>query len=129
MTTVVNVDGAPSLARQATWLLVAKTIGFALTFALPLVLVRTLTQHDFGLYKQAFLVVVTAVTILPLGFGMTAFYFLPREPERQGSVVLHILLVHSAIGAIVAAGSARGRLDRFSKSFLSRDAKSGPPQS
>src|SRR5919108_6153445 len=99
MTTVVNVDGAPSLARQATWLLVAKTIGFALTFALPLVLVRTLTQHDFGLYKQAFLVVVTAVTILPLGFGMTAFYFLPREPERQGSVVLHILLVHSAIGA------------------------------
>jgi O-antigen/teichoic acid export membrane protein len=105
MTTVADEDDArPSLARQATWLLVAKTIGFALTFGLPLVLVRTLTQHDFGVYKQAFLVVVTAVTVLPLGFGMTAFYFLPREPERRGAVLLHVLLVHSAIGTIAAVG-------------------------
>lgn len=38
----------PSLTAQAFWLLVAKTIGFGLTIVLPLVLVRTLSQADFG---------------------------------------------------------------------------------
>ena len=69
----------PSLTTQAFWLLAAKTAGFALTTALPLVLVRSLSQLEFGVYKQAFLIVGTAVTVLPLGFGMSAFYFLPRD--------------------------------------------------
>src|SRR5262245_56139170 len=92
-----------SLTAQAFWLLVAKTVGFALTMALPLVLVRTLSQADFGLYKQAFLIVGTATTALPLGFGMSAFYFLPRERERHGSIVLHIVAVHALVGALAAA--------------------------
>src|SRR5262245_12215985 len=92
-----------SLTAQAFWLLVAKTVGFALTMALPLVLVRTLSQDDFGLYKQAFLIVGTATTILPLGFGMSAFYFLPRGKDDRGSIVLHIVLVHAAVGGLAAA--------------------------
>lgn len=95
--------GTRSLTVQAFWLLVAKTIGFALTMALPLVLVRTLSQAEFGLYKQAFLIVGTATTILPLGFGMSAFYFLPREHDGHGSIVLHIFLVHAAVGGLAAA--------------------------
>jgi len=90
----------PSLTAQAFWLLVAKTIGFGLTIVLPLVLVRTLSQTDFGVYKQAFLVVGSAVTILPLGFGMSAFYFLPRQHANHQAVVLHIFLVHLAVGAL-----------------------------
>jgi O-antigen/teichoic acid export membrane protein len=92
----------PSLTTQAFWLLVAKTVGFGLTIALPLVLVRSLSQLEFGLYKQAFLIVGTAVTILPLGFGMSAFYFLPRRANHP-AIVLHILLVHFAVGAAAAA--------------------------
>jgi hypothetical protein len=41
--------------------------------------VRRLSQQDLGLYKQAFFVVTTAMNLLPLGFAMSAFYFLPRE--------------------------------------------------
>src|SRR6266699_3099166 len=93
----------PSLTTQAFWLLVAKTAGFALTTALPLVLVRALSQLEFGLYKQAFLIVGTAVTVLPLGFGMSAFYFLPRQRANHPAVVLHVLLVHFAVGAAAAA--------------------------
>jgi len=96
----------PSLTTQAFWLLAAKTIGFALTIALPLVLVRSLTQLEFGVYKQAFLIVGTAVTVLPLGFGMSAFYFLPRERANHPAVVLHVLLVHTVVGAIAAAALA-----------------------
>jgi O-antigen/teichoic acid export membrane protein len=80
----------PSLSRQAFWLMAAKTIGFGFSFLLPVVLVRVLSQAQFGLYKQSFLVAGTAQTILPLGFGLSAFYFLPRERERRQAIVLNI---------------------------------------
>lgn len=90
-----------SLTGQALWLLFAKTLAFILSFALPLLLVRRLNQHEFGLYKQAFLVIGTAVALLPLGFAISAFYFLPREePARQRQVVLNILLFNTAVGII-----------------------------
>jgi O-antigen/teichoic acid export membrane protein len=71
--------------------------------ALPLVLVRTLAQSEFGVYKQAFLLVSTALGVLPLGFGMSAFYFLPRDRTNHQAVVLHILGVHLAVGGAAAA--------------------------
>jgi O-antigen/teichoic acid export membrane protein len=76
----------------------AKTVGFVLSTALPLILVRRLDQTEFGLYKQAFLVVMTSVNLLPIGFGMSAYYFLPREPERRGSAVLNIVLFNAVVG-------------------------------
>jgi O-antigen/teichoic acid export membrane protein len=96
-------DWAPSLGAQAVWLLVAKTVGFAFAVALPLVLVRRLSLEEFGLYKQVFLVVMTAATVLPLGLGMSAFYYLPRERRRQGAVITNILVFHAATGLAVAA--------------------------
>lgn len=98
-----TADWAPSLGAQAVWLLAAKTVGFAFAVALPLVLVRRLSIEEFGLYKQAFLVVTSAVTVLPLGFGMSAFYYLPRERLRQGAVITNIIVFHAAVGVIVAA--------------------------
>jgi O-antigen/teichoic acid export membrane protein len=91
-----------SLATRAFWLLAAKTVAYAISFALPLILVRRLDQSAFGLYKQAFLIVNTAVVLLPVGFMMSAYYFLPREPaERQGSVVVNILVFYYALGFLV----------------------------
>ncbi len=91
-----------SLTVRALWLLVAKIAAFALSIALPLLLVRRLSQQEFGLYKQAFLVVGTALALLPLGFQMSAFYFLPREKDRQGQIVLNILLFHLLMGGFGA---------------------------
>src|SRR5215204_199477 len=89
-----------SLTARAFWLMFAKTLGFAFTFLLPPLLVRYLTQTEYGLFKQVFLVVGTAVAVLPLGFGMSAYYFLPREGERRRTqAVLNILLFSSAVGA------------------------------
>jgi O-antigen/teichoic acid export membrane protein len=87
-----------SLTARAFWLISAKTLAFVLSFALPLILVRRLSQAEFGLYKQAFLVVGTAAAVLPLSFVMSAFYFLPRERGRQGAVVLNILIFNSLVG-------------------------------
>jgi O-antigen/teichoic acid export membrane protein len=87
-----------SLTARAFWLIMAKTLAFVFGFALPLLLARRLSQREFGLYKQAFLVVGTASAMLPLSFVMSAFYFLPRERERRGAVVLNIMLFNALVG-------------------------------
>jgi len=86
--------------------LVGKILSFALNVALPLLLVRRLSQSDLGIYKQAFLIVGTCIVMLPLGFQMSAYYFLPREPENRGSVVFNILLFHlitTSLGGLALA--------------------------
>lgn len=96
-----SVKKETSLTTRAFWLMFAKTLGFAFAFLLPPLLVRRLTQTEYGLFKQIFLVVGTAVTLLPLGFGMSAYYFLPREDERRrAQVVLNVLLFSVFVGAL-----------------------------
>lgn len=90
---------APGLTAQASWYLAAKVIGFGFTFLLPLLLTRMLNLKEFGLYKQAFQVITTALTLLPLGFSMNLFYYLPRIPERGPQVVWNTFLYNSVIGA------------------------------
>lgn len=89
-----------SLTTTAFWLLLAKGAAFVFGFALPLLLVRRLSQLEFGLYKQAFLVVNTAQSTLHLGFSLSAYYFLPREQGRdgQGRIVFNILLFNLLVG-------------------------------
>lgn len=91
-----------SLTAQAFWLMLARTLAFGFSFALPLLLVRRLSQHDLGLYRQVFLIVLSATTVLPLGFHMSAFYFLPRENSRQSQVVLNITLFFLLIAGVGA---------------------------
>ena len=89
------------MATRAFWLMFAKTLGFAFTFALPPLLVRHLTQSEYGLFKQIFLVVGTAVAMLPLSFGMSAYYFLPREGEHERKqVVFNVLLFSAFVGGL-----------------------------
>ena len=92
--------GDASLTQRAVWLITAKTLAFASSFLLPLILVRQMSLTEFGLYKQAFLVAGSVVTIFPLGFAMSAFYFLPREEARKGEVVFNILITYLVIGVL-----------------------------
>ena len=78
----------------------AKTIAFAFNLALPMLLVRRLDQAQFGVYRQLFLIIGTSVTVLPLGFAMSAYYFLPREPDRQQETVLNILIYNMVTGSL-----------------------------
>lgn len=79
----------------------AKGTAYVLGFALPLLLVRRLSQYEFGLYKQAFLIVSTALTVLPLGVSLSAYYFLPREDgERKSAVVFNVLCFNVFVGGL-----------------------------
>lgn len=98
---VVNQTGKISLREQSAWLLIAKIIGFACSFVLPLIIVRHLTQEAVGNYRQAFLVITNAVIILPLGFSMSAYYFLARETgARRGAAILNILVFNFVVGGL-----------------------------
>ncbi|HEX8399458.1 MAG TPA: oligosaccharide flippase family protein [Pyrinomonadaceae bacterium] len=92
-----------SLTAQAAWIMIAKVTSFALAIAVPLLLARRLNQTEFGLYKQVFLIIATANALLPFGFGMSAYYFLPRETEKRGAVVLNILIFNTIVGLAAAS--------------------------
>ena len=98
-----SIEKSGSLTAHVSWLLFAKTLSFIFTIALPLVLVRRLNQVEFGIYKQLFLVIGSTVVLLPLGFGMSAYYFLPREPERQRETIVNVLVFNLVMGTL--AGS------------------------
>lgn len=68
---------------------------------LPLLIVRYLTQDEVGHYREAFQVIMNAVVILPLGFSMSAYYFLARETgARRGAAIFNILLFNFVVGGI-----------------------------
>ncbi len=89
-----------SLKNQSAWLLFAKVVGFVFSFLLPLLVVRYLTQDKVGLYREAFLVIVNVAAILPLGFSMSAYYFLARETERRGAAIFNILAFNFVVGGL-----------------------------
>ncbi len=89
-----------SLTNQSAWILFAKVIGFALNTMLPLLVVRYLSQENVGVYRQAFLVASNMVLVLPLGFSMSAYYFLNRDPDKHPATVANILIFNFAMGAI-----------------------------
>ena len=92
-----------SLTEHVSWLMFAKTLAFAANIALPVLLVRRLNLTEFGVYRQLFLFISTAVVVLPLGFATSAYYFLPREPTRRAETVLHIFVFNLLIGGLACA--------------------------
>jgi O-antigen/teichoic acid export membrane protein len=90
----------PGLAVQAFWLTASKFIAAVLNIGLPILLVRLLIPTEYGVYKEAFLFAGTATNMATFGVGMSAFYFMPRQPERGGQIALNILVYNFIAGWI-----------------------------
>ena len=89
-----------SLTSQSAWLMFAKIIGFVLSFLLPLLVYRRLSQGEVGIYQQVFLVIISANGILPFGVSMSAYFFLSREPEHKPFYIFNILLFNFVVGGL-----------------------------
>ena len=89
-----------SLKSQSAWIMFAKVVGFGFASMLPFLIVRILTQDKVGVYRQSFQVVINAVSILPLGISMSAYYFLSRETTRRASTIFNILLFNFVAGGL-----------------------------
>ena len=93
-----TVTNHPRLSVQAFWLTLSKLIAALLNIGLPILLVRLMSQTEYGVMKQAFLFTGTVTNIAAMGLGMSAFYFMPRHPDRGGQIALNILLYNVVAG-------------------------------
>jgi O-antigen/teichoic acid export membrane protein len=101
--TPTTINKPPRLAVQAFWLTAAKGVAAVLNIFLPVLLVRIMAQTEYGVFKEAFLFVSTATNVATFGVGMSAFYFMPRHPERGGQIALNILVYNFVAGWIPLA--------------------------
>src|SRR5262245_28636523 len=100
-TTPENKDGYRGMTQRAALLMSANVIATVMSFALPLVLVRTMSQSQYGLYKQAFQIMLSALGLLNLQVAVSIFYFTERAPTKKLQVVLNIMFFYSLVGAVV----------------------------
>jgi O-antigen/teichoic acid export membrane protein len=102
----IAVTRHPRLSVQALWLTFSKLIAALLNIALPILLVRLMSQTEYGVFKQAFLFTSTATNVAAMGLGMSAYYFMPRHPDRGGQIALNILIYNAVAGWIPLVGLA-----------------------
>jgi O-antigen/teichoic acid export membrane protein len=96
-------DGQDGFARRAAWLTTANSIAFGLSFIAPLLLARLLSQTEFGVYKQVFQILTSTIAALNLQMAATAYYFMPRAPEKKLQVTVNVLAFYGALGAAAGA--------------------------
>jgi len=82
-----------SLERRALSLGTANAIDYALQFALPMVLTRTLDPHSFGEYRLMWLAVSTLMLITPMCMAPSLYYFLPRSDRPTQRIYINQTLV------------------------------------
>jgi O-antigen/teichoic acid export membrane protein len=93
-----------TISKRLAWITAANFIGFGLSFIAPFLLVRLLSQDDYGIYKELFQMVATLMNMLNLQVASSAYYFLPRlsrETEKK-QTILNILLFYVLLGILVS---------------------------
>ena len=87
-----------SISKPAFLLVVGRTIGFAASFVIPVLLVRTFNQAEFGTYKQLFLIHATLFGLAQLGMAESLYYFVPRKPQEAGPYIANTLITLTLSG-------------------------------
>ena len=88
--------------KPALRIIFGRMIGFAVAFAIPIVLVRLFDLETFGTYKQWFLLYFTIVTISQIGMSESLLYFLPRAGRDAGEYMMNAFVFLALVGLVVA---------------------------
>lgn len=94
----IPVEKSESVFRPALLLMSGRTLAFAATFFIPMVLARIFDPALFGTYKQLFLIYSTVYLIAQLGMSTSLYYFLPQAAHQAGRYVANSLLFLGAAG-------------------------------
>jgi O-antigen/teichoic acid export membrane protein len=87
-----------SSSRPALLLVGGRSIGFAASFAIGIVLARVFDPAVFGTYKQFFLLYATLYGVLQLGMAESLYYFVPRQGQHTGRYVCNAMVMLAATG-------------------------------
>ncbi|MGY3343698.1 MULTISPECIES: lipopolysaccharide biosynthesis protein [unclassified Bradyrhizobium] len=89
------------IRRKAGFLAAAGVFEYAMQMALPVILVRHLTQQEFGDYRLMWLVASTGLILFTLFLPQSLIYFLPRAaPGARPKLVGNTLLSLFALGGL-----------------------------
>lgn len=91
-----------ALFRPVMVLMAGRLLGFAAAFFIPVVLARAFDQHDFGTYKQLFLIHATLFGFAQLGMAESLYYFLPNAAKHSGAFVVNALILMGTAGLLCA---------------------------
>jgi O-antigen/teichoic acid export membrane protein len=96
-------------SRPAFLLVAGRTVGFVVSFVIPVVLARLFSRADFGTYKQLFLIYATLYGLAQVGMAESLYYFIPRHPGEAGRHVMNALatLALAAVGCAALLYAAR----------------------
>jgi O-antigen/teichoic acid export membrane protein len=105
----------PSLSGQAGVVILGRGLAFLFAFLVPVILVRTVSQEDYGIYREALFVFSTLMPILQFGLTQSLFYFYPRREAERPALITQTHLLLFAIGTVCAALLilARGPVARY----------------
>jgi O-antigen/teichoic acid export membrane protein len=78
----------------------ARLFAAVLGIAVPIVLVRSLDQTEFGQYKQVFLVVTTLASVLSFALPSSLYYLVARHPNAGPSFLAQTFVALCAAGAL-----------------------------
>lgn len=91
--------------RFAIYLTIGRMISMVAAFIMPLVLVRCMSQHDYGIFSQFFTLYGAIYVILALGVHTNIFYFCPsaskNDSDKYVSNTLSLLIFFGIIGAAI----------------------------
>lgn len=81
------------------------------------VFARYLTQEGLGTYRQAFLAYNFVTPLLTLALPQALYFFLPKYPDRDRSVLLTNVLMLTALGAVFSLALAFGGSQLLARRF------------
>src|SRR5687767_2162172 len=92
-----------STFKPALMLMSGRALAFAVTFFVPMILVRVFSQTEFGTYKQFILITYTLYSLGQFGLAECLFYFLPADPKSSGRYAFNSLVMLGGMGALFSA--------------------------
>lgn len=104
------------LSDRAAFLIAANLVKYSVGLVMPMVLVRLLSQSDYGTYQQMLLIGTALMGVMTLGLPTSVFYLFhhvgaPKVPALvlQTTVILAICGAAAAAVAFAGAGYFAGR--------------------
>lgn len=96
-----------SLSDRAALLIVANGLKYGMAFVLPMMLVRLMSQGDYGTYQQLTLIANVGGGLMVLGIPSSVYYFYSRahRPTLIAQTQLALLATGGLTGLAVAFGA------------------------
>ncbi|MBI1749152.1 MAG: lipopolysaccharide biosynthesis protein [Acidobacteria bacterium] len=93
-----------ALTTQAGMLTASRALGQVLNALVGFLIVRALTQYDYGTYRQVLLLYTTLYLIGDMAFAQSLYFFVPREREKARAFLGQALVAVLALSAAWSAG-------------------------